>query len=97
MDAKLPAISVAEHIAARIVSLRASDLPGALRETCDNLLIDVAGLCVTARNEDYIKGTLAGLEDDGPCTAIVITGWPALARASTCASSSSSTASASRR
>ena len=34
------------------------------------LLVDVVGLCVTARNEDYIKAALAGLDDDGPCTAI---------------------------
>jgi 2-methylcitrate dehydratase PrpD len=34
------------------------------------LLVDVVGLCVTARNEDYVKATLAGLDDDGPCTAI---------------------------
>src|SRR5262249_51392782 len=30
----------------------------------------VVGLCVTARNEDYVKATLAGCDDDGPCTAI---------------------------
>jgi 2-methylcitrate dehydratase PrpD len=70
MDAMLPAVSVAERLADRIVALRASDLPRAVRETCDNLLIDVAGLCVTARNEDYVQSTLAACEDDGPCTAI---------------------------
>jgi 2-methylcitrate dehydratase PrpD len=70
MDAKLPAVSVAERLAGRIVALRASDLPRPLRETCDNLLVDVAGLCVTARNEDYVQSTLAACEDDGPCTAI---------------------------
>jgi 2-methylcitrate dehydratase PrpD len=70
MDAKLPAVSVAERLADRIVALRASDLPRAVRETCDSLLIDVAGLCVTARNKDYVQSTLAACEDDGPCTAI---------------------------
>ena len=34
------------------------------------LLIDVVGLAVTARNEDYVKITLAGCDDEGPCTAI---------------------------
>ncbi len=70
MDLKLPAVSVAERLADRIVALRASDLPGAVRDACDNLLIDVAGLCVTARNEDYVQSTLDACEDDGPCTAI---------------------------
>ena len=30
----------------------------------------MVGLCVTARNEDYIKSALAGCDDEGPCTAI---------------------------
>jgi 2-methylcitrate dehydratase PrpD len=45
-------------------------MPAAVRTKCEDLLVDVAGLCVTARNEDYIKAALAGLDDDGPCTAI---------------------------
>jgi len=70
MDAQLPKISVAEQLAARIVALKSSDLPPGVRSVSDNLLIDVAGLCVVARNEDYVQSSLAGLEDDGPCTAI---------------------------
>lgn len=66
----LPKVSVAEQLAARIVALDTDKLPAALREKCVDLLIDVVGLCVTARNEDYIKAALAGLDDDGPCTAI---------------------------
>jgi 2-methylcitrate dehydratase PrpD len=65
-----PAISVAEHLAGRIVALRAGALPPAVRQKCEDLLIDVVGLCVTARHEDYIKSALAGCDDDGPCTAI---------------------------
>jgi len=70
MTEKLPATSVAEHLAASIAAQHADKLPQALREKCVELLIDVAGLCVTARNEDYIKSALAGCDDDGPCTAI---------------------------
>src|SRR6185312_4019187 len=70
MAEKLPATSVAEQLAASIAALHADKLPQALREKCVELLIDVAGLCVTARNEDYIKSSLAGCDDDGPCTAI---------------------------
>src|SRR6187455_3669461 len=70
MAEKLPAISVAEHLAASIAALRADKLPPALQEKCVELLIDVVGLCVTARKEDYIKSALAGCDDDGPCTAI---------------------------
>ena len=70
MDAQLPKISVAEQLAARIVALKSSDLPPGVRSVSDNLLIDVAGLCVVARKADYVQSSLAGLEDDGPCTAI---------------------------
>jgi 2-methylcitrate dehydratase PrpD len=34
------------------------------------LLVDVTGLAVTARNEDYVRSVLAGCDDDGPCTVI---------------------------
>jgi len=70
MDAKLPDISLAEHLAGRIVALRADTLPPGVRAKCEDLLIDVVGLCLTARNEDYVAATLEGLDDDGPCTAI---------------------------
>ena len=62
--------SIAEQLAAIIAGLDAAKLPAAVRGKCEDLLVDVAGLCVTARNEDYIKSAFAGLDDDGPCTAI---------------------------
>ena len=52
------------------VALRADTLPAAVREKCIDLAVDVVGLCVTARNEDYVRATLAACDDDGPCTAI---------------------------
>ena len=63
----LPDIAVAEHLAACIAALA---VPVAVRERCIDLAVDVIGLCVTARNEDYVRATLAGCDDDGPCTAI---------------------------
>ena len=66
----LPKTAIAEHLAQKICALDAARLPAAVREKCAELLIDVVGLAVTARNEDYVKITLAGCDDDGPCTAI---------------------------
>src|SRR5918999_3982737 len=40
------------------------------REIVEKLLIDVAGLCVAARNTDYVRAALAGWEASGKCTAI---------------------------
>ena len=62
--------SVAEQLAARTVALRTDTLPPLVVRKCEDLLIDVVGLCLTARNEDYIASALAGCDDDGPCTAI---------------------------
>jgi 2-methylcitrate dehydratase PrpD len=70
MAASPPRVSVAEDLAQRISALSPERLPPALRQKCEDLLIDVVGLCVTARNEDYVKATLAGWDDDGPCTVI---------------------------
>jgi len=66
----LPTVSVAERLAARIAALDSAALPAAVRDKCEDLAVDVAGLCVTARNEDYVKAALAACDDDGPCTAI---------------------------
>jgi 2-methylcitrate dehydratase PrpD len=70
MTAELPKISVAQTLAEKIVALKPGSLPAATSRKCEDLLIDVVGLCVTARQEDYIASSLAGWDDDGPCTAI---------------------------
>ena len=44
--------------------------PPAAREKCEETLVDVIGLCIAARNEDYVGSALAGWDEDGPCTAI---------------------------
>jgi 2-methylcitrate dehydratase PrpD len=70
MTSELPKISVAETLAHKIVALKPGGLPPATARKCEDLLIDVIGLCVTARNQDYVKSALAGCDDDGPCTVI---------------------------
>src|SRR5262245_56279224 len=70
MDAKLPDTAVAETLATKVTALDPARLPAAVRTKCEDLLIDVVGLCVTARNEDYVKAALAGWDDEGPRTAI---------------------------
>jgi 2-methylcitrate dehydratase PrpD len=70
MSSELPKISVAETLAERIVALKPGELPASTTRKCEDLLIDVVGLCITARNEDYVRSSLAGCDDDGTCTAI---------------------------
>jgi len=70
MSSQLPDVSVAQALAEGIAALKSDALPDITARKCEDLLIDVVGLCVTARNEDYIASSLDGCDDDGPCTAI---------------------------
>ena len=70
MNTGLPRISVAQTLADKIVALKVGALPAITRRKCEDLLIDVVGLCVTARNEDYVASSVQGCDDDGSCTAI---------------------------
>src|SRR5258707_5534900 len=70
MHAEFPKTAVAEILADKIAVLDAAGLPPAVRGKCEDLLIDVVGLCLTARNADYVTAALAGWDDEGPCTAI---------------------------
>jgi 2-methylcitrate dehydratase PrpD len=70
MTSQLPKISVAGTLADKIVALKPGTLPASTTRKCEDLLIDVVGLCVTARNEDYVASALGGSDDDGPCTVI---------------------------
>ena len=60
--------SVAEALAAKVAGLAAA--PASVRQKCEELLIDVIGLAVAARHEDYVASALAAWDDGGACTAI---------------------------
>ncbi len=62
---------MAESIAEKLASAAArAEVPPAMREVAERLLIDVAGLCVAARKADYVRASLASWEAAGRCTAI---------------------------
>src|SRR6202140_263037 len=70
MTSPPPKTAVAETLADKIVALKPGSLPAATARKCEDMLIDVVGLCVTARNEDYVASALKGWDDDGACTVI---------------------------
>jgi 2-methylcitrate dehydratase PrpD len=70
MSQGLRPLTVAEQLAERVAAVDADGLPGAMRETCERLLIDVMGLCVAARATPYVTAALAAWPDGGPATAI---------------------------
>jgi 2-methylcitrate dehydratase PrpD len=68
MGKSLPAISASEQLAAAFASVPV--LPDGVRAMCDALLMDLAGICVAARNSDYVQATVAASDEAGPCTVI---------------------------
>ncbi|HUN46630.1 MAG TPA: MmgE/PrpD family protein [Stellaceae bacterium] len=66
----MPKPTVAEELAERIVAVRAVALPDALRQTVEDLVLDVAGLCLAARHADYVRAAIAGATGSGGATAL---------------------------
>lgn len=64
-----PAMTISRRLAQAITLASPETLPGA-RATGQRLLMDVAGICIAARSESYVKAAMAALEQDGPCTVI---------------------------
>ena len=62
-------IAVAETLVERVAALKPSSLPANVRSVVEALLIDVAGLCVAARETDYVRAVAAGWDGEGTCTA----------------------------
>lgn len=60
-----------ETVAARLASFASHAKPSApARETVRLLLLDVAGLCIAARDTDYVRAALASAASEGKATAI---------------------------
>ena len=62
--------SVAEVLAAKALAVTAASVPAPVVQRAEQLLIDVVGLCVAARNTDYMRALLSAVDVGGPCTAI---------------------------
>ena len=62
--------SVSERIVDCAAGLTADQIPPAVRARTEELLIDIAGLCVAARNTDYVKALIASVDRGGACSAL---------------------------
>ena len=58
----LPVISVAETIADQALAVAARGVPLGVRSRAEELLIDVVGLCVAARETDYMRSITRGID-----------------------------------
>src|SRR2546422_6970978 len=70
MNAPAGVQSVAERLVAAAASLSPGNIPAQVRLRCEDLLVDVGGLCVAARASDYVRALVASVDGGGPCTAI---------------------------
>jgi 2-methylcitrate dehydratase PrpD len=62
--------AVAEALARAVAHARGRRLPVAVRSTCESLLVDIAGLAVAARREDYVQAALRSWDARGHATAL---------------------------
>src|SRR5437879_2808707 len=62
--------TVAETLAAAIAGVTPGTLPVPMRATAEAMVIDIIGLCLSARRTDYIQAALDGLDGEGGCTII---------------------------
>jgi len=66
----MSAPAIAELLARSVERARGARLPPVVRETAERLLIDIGGLCVAARNTDYVRAAIDAWEANGGSTAI---------------------------
>ena len=62
--------SVAGQVSRWLGDLKYAALPPAVKQQVTAVLLDVSGLCVAARNTDYVQSALAASSDEGTITAI---------------------------
>jgi 2-methylcitrate dehydratase PrpD len=61
--------TVSEQLAA--VTAQLSDAPpSTMASVCQSLLIDITGICISARNSDFMQATRAATDEPGACTVI---------------------------
>ena len=61
--------SISERLA-RLVLASSPETASGARAIADRLLLDISGLCVSARDELYVKAATASIDGDGPCTVV---------------------------
>ncbi len=79
----LPKVSVSEKLAAAFSAMPPT-LPNPVARMCDAVLMDITGLCVAARNSDYLQAALRASREQGACTLIGHAGSFNVATAALC-------------
>src|SRR5262249_54001374 len=70
MPLPAPGSAAAEQFARWAAALAPAQVPANVRAALGASLLDVAGLCLAARDTDYVQAGLTAWEGSGACTAI---------------------------
>ena len=76
-------LTVSEQLAAVITQLPRTT-PKAAEALCQSLLIDITGICISARHSDFMQSTLLATDEPGACTVIGQTAGRSVGMAAIC-------------
>jgi 2-methylcitrate dehydratase PrpD len=62
--------AIGERYAAWLAGLTLAQVPERMRAVAALDLVDAAGLCIAARDEEYMQQVVTGWDSDGSCTAV---------------------------
>jgi 2-methylcitrate dehydratase PrpD len=62
--------TIAERLAGWLAQLAVPEIPPPAQDMARKLVLDVIGLCIAARREDYVRAILATADGGGSCTAV---------------------------
>lgn len=65
----IPEVTLSEQMAAAFSQWSLDTIPKAAQAVAIKDLIDMAGLCVSTRQQNYVQQLVAAWDSDGPCTA----------------------------
>ncbi|MCC7428557.1 MAG: MmgE/PrpD family protein [Alphaproteobacteria bacterium] len=68
--ADLPETAIAEHWADWVRALAPETIPAAVRAVCADVALDIVGLTIGARGQDYMAASIAGWDSEGRATAL---------------------------
>ena len=66
----VPSEAIAEQLARWLAGLDPAQIPAPAQDMARKLTLDVLGLCIAARQADYVQATQASTDGGGNCTAL---------------------------
>ncbi|ARP80189.1 2-methylcitrate dehydratase [Bordetella genomosp. 8] len=68
-ESRNPEVSISQRLARGILAAEPQKTAGA-REVGRRMLLDIVGICIAARDQNYVEAAMAAIDGDGPCTVL---------------------------